>query len=68
MVARSDPDHVFIIGGTREDAEKFCDNDFKIRSGLCPNCPDTLLQQTNDGQYCNKCRFSTNARCELNPV
>lgn len=52
-----------IIAATEEDARRFVESDFKIRSGLCPN-GHGLMHETNYGQACEACGFCTNKPAE----
>ncbi len=58
-VRKGDPDQVVVIGGDRDDAVRFVESDFLIRSGKCPNgCGPLTI--TDFGQECTVCPFSTN--------
>lgn len=62
MVERKDPSR--IVGFENEaDARRYVEDDYKIRSGLCPN-GHGLLVDTNFGQQCETCGFITNLRAE----
>ncbi|WP_333679927.1 hypothetical protein [Dyella sp.] len=63
MIERIDISRIHVLGGTDDDARRFVESDFKIRSGLCPN-GHGLLQETDFGQACEQCGFSTNKRAE----
>jgi len=63
MIERIDPSRLVVVGGSDEDARRFAEDDFKIRSGMCPNgCG--LLEPTDYGQRCPKCRFFCNTKAE----
>ena len=64
MVERKDPALVHVLGGTAEDAARFVESDFRIRSGLCPN-GHGLMQPTEFGQTCEQCGFLCNTRAEM---
>lgn len=59
MIERKDPDRFISPGNDDFDAERFADQDVKIRSGLCPN-GHGLMAQNSDTQQCEKCGFFTN--------
>jgi len=62
-VERLDPDRIWGFG-SRAETERFCDDDLRIRQGLCPNKCGLM---TFDGtfQECPKCKFATNCKPEL---
>lgn len=62
-VERKNPDQIF--GLTRAEAERHCDNDVLIRSGLCPNGHGLMNQDTDGDQSCAVCGFWTNCKQEL---
>lgn len=63
MVERIDPSRYHVLGGTEDDAARFAEQDFKIRSGLCPNgCG--LMSWDGALQQCGKCNFICNTRPE----
>ena len=63
-VERKDPSQFFCTGDDF-DPEKAADIDFKIRSGMCPNSCERLLQPAECGGYeCPGCNFWTNSRPE----
>lgn len=63
MVERQDPRNVFVLGGDEAAAARFVENDYHIRSGMCPNgCG--LLEPTDYGQRCPKCKFFCNTKAE----
>ena len=67
-VERKDPSQFFCTGDDF-DPEKVADLDFKIRSGLCPNSCDRLLQPAEGGGYeCSGCYFWTNTTPEADRV
>lgn len=59
MAERKPVEQYHVLGGTREDAEKFAEHDFLIRSGMCPNGCGLMLEG-DDGQHCQKCDFMCN--------
>jgi hypothetical protein len=62
-VERLDPERIGIAGGDEADVRRFIESDFRIRSGTCPNgCG--LMTETDFGQECTACHFSTNKRAE----
>ena len=66
MVERKDPSRFVVLGGSKADSERFAEEDFRIRSGLCPNgCG--LNDPTEYGQKCPKCGFFCNTRAEAAP-
>jgi hypothetical protein len=50
--------------GTRAEAERHCDQDVLIRSGLCPN-GHGLMETVDRVQHCPVCKFFTNVKQEL---
>lgn len=55
-----------IMGLSGDDLDRFVEDDFRIRNGLCPNGHG--LMATEDGlQHCSVCKFTTNVLCELDP-
>lgn len=61
-VARKNPDHIFGYA-TREEAQRHCDQDYLIRTGMCPNgCG--LMSEDGDGQNCTSCNFWCNTKRE----
>lgn len=61
-VKRKNPDNIHGFA-TRAEAQKFCDQDYLIRTGMCPNgCG--LLMEHDDGQDCPKCQFACNTKRE----
>lgn len=60
-VERIDPDRIGIPGGSEADIRRFVENDFNIRSGLCPN-GHGLMGENDWGQECPRCGFGTNVR------
>jgi hypothetical protein len=62
-VERKDPANIFGFA-TREEADKYCDRDVLIRSGMCPN-GDGLMNFDGDTQQCDACGFFTNCKPEL---
>ena len=63
MVERRDSSDFVVIGGTRADAERAAESDFRIRSGTCPNgCG--LMAPTDYGQECRTCGFFCNTPAE----
>lgn len=66
MIERKDPEQ--FIGLTDDvDKRRFIENDYRIRSGLCPN-GHGLLATTDYGQECPRCGFFTNVRAEQRPT
>lgn len=63
MVERKDPAFVHVLGGDEADAARFVENDFRIRSGMCPN-GHGLLEPTDYGQRCTTCGFFCNTKAE----
>jgi hypothetical protein len=66
MVERKDPRNVAVIGSDEPDAiaaARYVEDDFRIRSGLCPN-GHGLLEPTSYGQRCPKCHFFCNTKAE----
>lgn len=60
-VERKDPDTIH--GLSRAEAERFCDHDVLIRSGMCPNgCG--LMSEDAGGQQCPSCGFFCNTARE----
>jgi hypothetical protein len=63
MVERKDPENIVVLGGDERSAARFVEDDYRIRSGLCPNkCG--LLGPTDYGQKCPKCGFFCNTKAE----
>jgi len=63
MVERKEVGQIVVLGGTDADAARFVEEDFRIRSGACPNgCG--LLEPTDYGQRCAGCGFFCNTRAE----
>lgn len=63
MVERKDPSRFVVLGGTEADAVRAAEDDFRIRSGMCPN-GHGLLEPTDYGQRCPKCGFFCNTKAE----
>ena len=61
MPERIDPSRIIVLGGTEEDARRFVESNFRIRSGMCPN-GHGLMTQTDFGQECPTCGFFCNTR------
>lgn len=64
-IERKDPANIHGFA-TRAEAERYCDQDLLIRSGMCPN-GHGLLQFDGEWQECSTCGFSTNSLPELVP-
>ena len=63
MVERKDPSRFVVIGGSEADSARAAEQDFRIRSGACPNgCG--LLEPTDYGQRCAWCGLFCNTRAE----
>lgn len=63
MVERKDPSQFVVIGGGDADSVRAAEEDFRIRSGTCPNgCG--LLEPTDYGQRCQACGFFCNTHAE----
>ncbi len=62
-VERADPANIFGFS-TREEAERFCDEDLLIRQGMCPN-GHGLMTFDGEIQQCETCKFATNCKPEL---
>lgn len=63
MVERKDPSNFVVIGGSEADSARAAEQDFRIRSGVCPNgCG--LMEPTDYGQGCAGCGFFCNTRAE----
>jgi hypothetical protein len=64
MVERREVSQIVVVGGDEKDAARFVEEDFRIRSGMCPNgCG--LNEATDYGQRCPKCGFFCNTSPEL---
>lgn len=61
MVERIDSSR--IVGADADAVAQFIENDFKIRSGVCPN-GHGLLNPLADGQECKTCGFYTNTSAD----
>ena len=64
MIERIDKSRIAGLAGT--DLDRYVEDDFKIRSGLCPN-GHGLLTADGGGQRCPVCGFWTNVQSELDP-
>ncbi|QWF19258.1 hypothetical protein [Lysobacter capsici] len=62
MVERIDPERIFGFD-SEADRNRFVEQDYLIRSGMCPN-GHGLLAETDYGQRCEQCGFFTNTRAE----
>jgi len=64
MVERKEIGQIVVLGGTESDAARFVEEDYLIRSGMCPNgCG--LNEATDYGQRCPACGFFCNTPAEL---
>ena len=64
MADRLDPNNIFVLGGGEGAADEFVRHDRLIRNGMCPNgCG--LLNGTEFGQECEKCKFVCNVLSEV---
>lgn len=64
MIERMHRDRVIGFGGDDKAVDDFIENDYRIRSGMCPN-GHGLLDATEQGQECSSCGYWTNIRAEL---
>lgn len=65
MIERIDPDLVFGFD-SEADRQRYVENDFRIRSGLCPN-GHGLMREVDGCQQCESCGFFTNVKAERPP-
>ena len=64
MIERKDVGRIVVLGGTEKDAARFVEEDYRIRSGMCPNgCG--MNESTDYGQRCPACGFFCNTPAEL---
>lgn len=62
MVERIDKSRIMGLTGT--DLDRYVEDDFRIRSGMCPN-GHGLMTADDGGQKCPMCGFWTNVPAEL---
>jgi hypothetical protein len=62
-VQRKNPDHIHGFA-TRAEAEKYCDQDLLIRTGMCPNGCGLMVEFVGGDQTCEKCGFWCNTKRE----